>query len=254
MKQSFSRLAILSCFGLILLGCSDNPSRDAYQGLGAEEIFNKGEINLRTGNYVKAAEDFEGLEAHYPFGEYADKGQLGAIYAYFKANEAGSALAASERFIRFHPTHPNVDYAFYMRGLANYYEAFPFPLRYLPIDAAKRDPHGAQASFSEFAELLRRYPNSAYAYDARQKMIYLRNLLARNEIYAANFYMRRGAYLAAANRANYVVEHFQGTPEVNEALVIMVKSYRQLDLQELAEDALSVLKSNASNHLALKSM
>jgi outer membrane protein assembly factor BamD len=155
-----------------------------------------------------------------------------------------SALPAVERFIRMYPRHPDVDYAYYMKGLIHFSEAMGFFNRYLPMEREDRDPTPAKKALSAFTLLTQQYPNSQYANDAKQRIIYLRNLVAQNELVAANFYLRKGAYLAAANRASFVVTNFDGSPSLAEALSIMVKAYRALELNDLANDAYRVLALN----------
>jgi len=228
---------------LILAGltaCESGAPRDPYANMSAEEIYSEGRNYLKSGNYSKAASAFEGLESHYPYGEYGEKAQLGAIYAYFKSDESGSALAASDRFLRYHPRHPDVAYAYYIRGLTQYEALFTFPARYLPLNPARRDIDNANLAFADFAELVKRYPQSAYAFDARQRMVYLKSVLAESELFTADYYMRRGAYVAAADRAEYVLENYQGTAQQNKALEALEAAYRELALNDLAGDVASV--------------
>jgi outer membrane protein assembly factor BamD len=150
-----------------------------------------------------------------------------------------------------HPQHPNVDYAYYMKGLSSFVEGQGLFERYMPTDLTKRDPGAARQSFADFSQLVTRYPDSMYAADARKRMIYLRNLLARYEVHVANYYFLRGAYLAAANRGRYVVENFQRTPAVPDALAVMVQAYKLLGMDDLANDALITLRSNYPTYPAL---
>ncbi|MEW8498215.1 MAG: outer membrane protein assembly factor BamD, partial [Candidatus Thiodiazotropha taylori] len=190
---------------------------------------------------------YNGLQARYPFGRYAIQSQLDIIYAHYKNGEADSAIAASDRFIKLNPQSQYVDYAYYMKGLANYNRNQSFLSSILPTDSSERDAGAALDSFNDFAELIRRYPDSKYSADAHQRMLYLRNNLSKYQIHIAKYYMKRGAYLAAANRANRVVTQFQRTDSVQQALEIMIDAYSRLGLTELAKDAQRVLALNLEN-------
>jgi outer membrane protein assembly factor BamD len=184
------------------------------------------------------------LEARYPFGKYAMQAQLDVAYAYYKQGEPDSAIAAAERFIRINPRNPHVDYAYYLKGLSNFNRSIDFMTRFLPTDISQRDAGAAYESFNDFAELIRRYPASQYSADARKRLIYLRNMIAQHEVHVADYYMRRGAYLAAANRCKQVVEKYPKTPAVEQALETMIKAYNKLELPKLAEDSKRVLEFN----------
>lgn len=212
--------------------------------MGPDEIYMTGVKNVEKKNYTVAVEDFEALESRYPFGEYADKAQLGAIYANYLNEEMTIALPAVERFLRMYPRHPNVDYAYYMKGLIHFSEALGFFSKYLPMDREDRDPTSAKKSLQAFSILINAFPNSIYAKDAELRIVYLRNLIANNELVAARFYLKKGAYLAAANRANAIITHFDRSPTMPEALSIMVKAYRKLELNQLANDSYRVLVLN----------
>jgi outer membrane protein assembly factor BamD len=215
--------------------------------MSAAEIYAQAEKNVAKEKFPQASKDFEALEARFPYGEYSDKAQLGLINAYYKQNEPILAISAADRFIRMNPHHPRVDYAYYLKGLVTFDQNYSFTFRYLPLDKCTRDPSTAMESFDAFKELLDRFPNSQYAPDARQRMVFLRNQLAKHELSVVHYYIKRGAYLSAANRANYIVKHFEHTPAVPEALAAMVKCYRELGMQQLADDALKTLKNNYPN-------
>jgi outer membrane protein assembly factor BamD len=170
--------------------------------------------------------------------------QLDVAYANYRADEPEAAIAAADRFIKLYPQNPYVDYAYYLKGIVNYNRSVGFLDRYVPTDASQRDPGSALDAFVDFSALVERFPDSRYAEDARQRMLYLRNNLAKHEVNVARYYMRRGAYLAAANRANYVIERFQRTSAVESALEILVDAYTALDKPELAADARRVLQLN----------
>jgi outer membrane protein assembly factor BamD len=172
------------------------------------------------------------------------QGQLDVAYAHYKAEEPEEAIAAADRFIKLYPQNPYVDYAYYLKGIVNYNRSVGFIDRFIPTDQSQRDPGSALDAFEDFAELVRRFPDSKYAEDARQRMLYLRSNLARNEVNVAEYYMRRGAYLAAANRAQYVIERFQRTAAVEDALEVMIEAYERLGKEQLAADARRVLELN----------
>ncbi len=239
--------ASLLLFTMIGCGNNDKPS----EALSEQQLYNLARRQLEANNYTIAVTNLQLLESRYPFGRYAEQAQLELIYAHYRSFDSEAAVASAERFIRLHPQHPNVDYAYYMRGLANFTHSRGLFERFLPTDLTQRDPGAARQSFNDFFQLLSRYPDSEYAPDAKARMIYLRNLLARNEINVANYYFKRSAYLAAANRGRYVVENFQHTPAVADGLAVMEQAYLLLGLEELASDTLVVLRSNYPNHPSL---
>jgi len=222
------------------------------ENLSETELYQQAQIDLKNKNYSHASSKLKALESRYPFGQYAEQAQLELIYAYYKNQEPEAARSAADRFIRLHPQHPNVDYAYYLKGLSSFDRDRGILARFLPLDMTKRDPGAARDSFNEFAQLTSRYPNSPYAPDAKARMIYLRNLLASYEIHVAHYYLRRQAYVAAANRGRYVVENFQGTPSVGDGLAIMVEAYQQLGLDDLAGTSLQTLKLNYPDHPSLE--
>jgi outer membrane protein assembly factor BamD len=230
---------------ILLTSCAGvtDPS-EAYKGESANVIFQRGEEALRDNSFQEAIRRFEALDVQYPFGPQTEMAQLHIIYAYYMTSEYALAEAAADRFIHVHPTNPNVDYAYYMRGLSNYYQNLGIFERILAIDLATRDLSQIKKSYHDYAELVRRFPNSYYAAAAHQYMIYLRNVLAAHDLQVAKYYYRRGAYIAAANRANLIVRHYQGAPSVPEALVVMVRSYRALHLTQDEQDAFKVLQYN----------
>jgi outer membrane protein assembly factor BamD len=199
---------------LLLAGCGGNSEDDFIAESGEQQIYQQASRYLDSRSYDLAIRALQALESRYPFGRYAEQAQLELIYAHYGAFETEAAIEAADRFIRLHPQHPNVDYAYYMKGLATATSGQDVLSRFTPTDNTKRDTSFAREAFAEFAQLVSRFPDSPYAPDARQRMIHLRNLLARHEIHVANYYFRRGAYLAAVNRGRYVVEHFQQTPAV----------------------------------------
>ncbi len=234
----------------LLTGCSKDEVED---DLEATELayYTSAQDSLRAGNYAGAIQKLQLLESRFPFGRYAEQAQLEIIFAYYKSVQPEAARSAADRFIRLHPTHPNVDYAYYLKGMVSYEQDKNFLASIIPMDPSTRDPGAARESFQDFSQLIRRFPNSEYAPDAQQRMKYLRNLLATAEIHVARYYIKRGAYVAAANRGRYVLENFQGAVAVPDALAIMVEAYQLLEMNDLAEQALLVLNTNYPEHKSL---
>jgi outer membrane protein assembly factor BamD len=229
---------------LIAACASSTDPADAYKGETAQQIFQGGETSLRNQSYADAIKHFEALDVQYPFGRDTQTAQLHLVYAYYKNSDFLSAETAADRFIHAYPTSPNVAYAYYMRGLSSYYQNMGIFERMFSVDYATRDLTQVKKAFNDFSQLETRYPESPYAPAAHQYMIYLRNVLANHQIEVAMFYFNRQAYVASANRASLVVEHYQGAPVVPDALVIMVKSYHQLRQTDLENETLQVLSYN----------
>ncbi|SDK80534.1 outer membrane protein assembly factor BamD [Microbulbifer yueqingensis] len=245
----------LAALAAILVACAstDEEEEGLPSGSRTEQTFyESAQRQLRSSQWDLAIKNLRALEDNFPFGSYAEQAQLELIYAYYRNYENDAAIAAADRFIRLHPQHRNVDYAYYMKGLASFTEGTGLFERFLPTDMTRRDPGSARESFAYFSQLMARYPESRYAPDAQKRMIHLRNLLARYEIHVANYYFKRGAYLAAANRGRYVVENFQQTPAVPDALAVMVQGYHLLGMEDLQNDALAVLRTNYPHHPALR--
>lgn len=229
----------------VMLAACGNKRGDQFDpDQDARDIYEKAERALDLGNYGFATTNYEYLLAVYPFSEYAKQGQLDLIYAYYRNEQPDSAIDAAQKFILENPTHPRVDYAHYVMGLATF-ERRRGPMEKLSrIDLARRPPDRLEESYRAFAVVAERFPDSPYAEDSRQRMVFLRNRLAQYEIHVAGYYVHRGAYVAAANRAKYVIENYPQTPSVIPALQILVTSYRQLELTDLAEDSMRVLSEN----------
>lgn len=230
---------------LIVSGCaSTDDEDDPTADWTAQELYESATKELNSGDYELAIEYYESVEARFPFGQFAEQAQLGTAYAYFKYEEYDSAIATADRFIKLHPTHENVDYAYYLRGLASFHKKDSPMDAILPQDPSMRDPSSARESFNYFAELVKRFPNSKYAPDSIKRMKHQRNTLAKHEINVANYYLKRGAYVAVVNRAKYVVENYPQTPAIPEALDMLNIAYQKLQMQDLAADAKRVLDKN----------
>ena len=241
---------LLLILSLGLFGCSSTKKVEFAQ-LTEKKLYERAQSDLKGKNYISATEALQRLESDFPFGKYANSAQLALIYAYYKSEELPLADSAAARFMRLHPNHPNVDYAYYMRGLIAFPKRGSLFQAVMQTDISEKNTKAAQTAFVQFSELVRRFPNSQYAPDALKRLEYLRNILARSEINIANYYLHREAYIAAANRGRYVVENYQRTPAVPDALAVMVQSYQQLGMTDLANDSLAVLKSNYPDYPAL---
>ena len=250
--MSIKHLLLVGLLGL-LAACSSNKATVLDESLSESELYAMAQKNLDANNYSLAIDSLRALESRYPFGRFAEQAQLELIYAYYQSLELEAAKSSADRFIRLHPQHADVDYAYYMRGMTSFTRDRGLFERFLPLDMTRRDPGAARDSFNEFAQLVSRYPNSRYAPDARLRMVYLRNLLASYDAHVGHYYLKRGAYIAAANRGRYIVENFQQTPSVGDGLALMVEGYRQLALDDLADNALLTLQTNYPEHPSLKS-
>ena len=237
---------VLGC-GVLLSGCSDDNKYDETRDWSADKLYTEAKDELTSGNYKKAIGYYEKLEARYPYGKLAQQAQLEVAYAYFKDKDSVSALAAADRFIKLHPNHPNVDYAYYLKGLVNFNEDLGLFGGISGQDLGERDPKAARESFEAFKELVTRFPESRYTPDATARMRYLVNAMAINEVRTAEYYLRRTAYVAAVNRAQFVVQNYQQSPAVEQALIVLVKSYDALGLTELRDDTARLLKLNFPN-------
>ena len=241
-------LSILGIFILLLLvsSCSSNEEMPDER-LVEKELYDQAQTRLKNGSFSTAILSLEALESRFPFGRYAEQAQAELIYAYYMNSQFEASQSAAERFINLHPRHSHTGYAFYMKGLAAFTDDSGLFTRYFQSDLAKREVVMAQTSFGELSEFISRYPGSKYVPHAKQRMIYLRNLLAEHEIYVADFYMKRGAYLAAIGRAKYVIENLPNTPQTPFALSILVEAYEILDYEELRKTSLEILNANYPN-------
>lgn len=230
---------------VLLTACagSTDPS-EAYKGETGSQIYHAGEEALRDKNYGEAIKRFEALDVQYPYEKNTETAQLHIIYAYYMNSDYVAAEAASDRFIHAHPTNAHVDYAYLMRGLANYYQNMGVFERLFTVDFSTRDLSQLKKSFNDFAEIVKQFPNSHYAPAAHQYMIYLRNVLANHQLEVAQYYYSHQAYVAAANRASLVVQYYEGAPAIPQALLMMAKSYHQLHQKQLEDQAIQVLAYN----------
>jgi len=257
MRLILIKFLLICCLGLSLQGCgtlkevfssdSSSSDEDEYVGWTAEKFSSQAKAAVDAGNYEKAIKLYEALESRYPFGEDSAQTQLDIAYAYFKNNDPDSATAAADRFIKMNPRNPAVDYAYYLKGLINYNRGIGFIDRFLPTDTSQRDPGTARDALNNFEELIRRFPQSKYVPDARQRIIALKNNLAMYEVHVARYYLKRKAYVAAVNRASTVIEKYQRTTAVPYALLVLQEGYTNLQMAELAQDANRVYQLNYPN-------
>jgi len=245
MKKMLCVLSVTAILGGFLTACSTStdPS-EAYKGESPQQIYARGRTALLDKSYTESVKRFEALDVQYPFGSETESAQLYLIYAYYQKEDYTLSVSAADRFIRLHPTSPHVDYAYFMRGVSDFYQNMGVLEKLFSIDLATRDLTQIQKSYNDFNELTVNFPNSQYVPAAHQYMVYLRNVLADHELHVAEYYYNRRAYVAAANRASGLVAHFQGAPTVVDALVLMAKSYRKLGMTRLEQDTLTVLKYN----------
>ncbi len=237
---------LILIFALLINGCSifGKPTElDDTKGWTAERIYQEGQTKMRDKDYVKAIVYFGKLESRYPNGRFATQAQLEIAYAHYKKQDPVLCVAAADRFIKLHPNHPNVDYAYYLKALAVFNERGIIE-KLSKQQVSDRDPRALRDSFATFKDLVTRYPNSRYVKDATQRMVYLSNSLAEHELHVARYYMRRQAYIAAVNRCKYVLEYYPQSPSLEEALVIMISAYDLSGLDNLKTDSLRILKTN----------
>ncbi len=245
MKKILFFIIILS----LLTACAhkqQNPWKD-YEGKSSGEIFYQGEQHLAKKKYAKAVMDFSALDALYPFGPYSQQGQMDMIYATYMNDDYPSGLAAADRYIRLYPQDPHIDYVYYMKGLMSFEEDFNWYQNLLNMDPAPHDLSGKRESFTAFNQVVRIYPHSLYVSDSALHMSFIRNMMARKEMIIADFYMERKAYIASANRALGVVQHFSGSPSVPHALEVMTISYKNAGLPDLADKSYRILAASYPN-------
>ncbi len=256
MKKLIVLLAAASLL-VSLAGCRGDKKKDDADLRGsrysAEQLYQQASRAMDLQLWDQAILYLKNLRSQYPFGKYAEQGTLDLAYAYYKSYDKDLAISTLDRFIRNYPAHPNLDFAYYLKGMVYFDSNRGLFQRVNPDKAADRNQEDVQLAFLAFKDFLEKYPDSRYAVDARQRMLYLKNQLANAENRVAKYYLRRGAWVGAANRAKFVIESFQGTPAVGDALAILTEAYQHLDEPELADDARRVLALNFPDHEYLKS-
>lgn len=244
MSRSTILILVVAAF---LAACGGKEKREDQ--IGAEELYAEAQRALKTSNYPRAIQLYRTLTIRFPFGRHAEQALLDMAYAQYRGGQDDAAIDSLNRFLRTYPTHPNVDYAWYLKGLVNYDNTMVFLRRIMPDRAADRDQEAARQSFRDFQELINRHPDSRYVPDARQRMVFLRNIMADYEIAVGEYYERRKAWVAALNRARYVIDNYPGAPATIEALQMMARAYDNLDMPELAADTRHVLEFNYNDLL-----
>jgi outer membrane protein assembly factor BamD len=244
------RIQMLFLVGLIvsLSACKtwwgkEDEDKNPYKGMTADQLYTAAQDDLRKKEYATAIKHLEAIETMYPFSDYTENSQMELIYAYYKNEDYPSAAATSERFIHLYPRAKNVDYAYYMRGMANFQQTRGVFAKVLPLDESWRDPGTQTQAYSDFAILIQKFPESKYKANALQRMIYLRNMFAQHELNVSKFYFSRKMYVAAIERANYLVKNYPQAPSVQTALVIMYNANIALGFNKAANDVMSVYKA-----------
>jgi outer membrane protein assembly factor BamD len=238
-----SILILPSSFVLTACG-GDNTVHDPYADWNAKDFYAEASQSLTAGEFQTAISNLESLEARFPFSPYAQQAQLDIAYAYYKFEEPDSAIAAADRFLRLNPRDPNVDYAWYLKGLANFTRGAGFMDSWFPRDFAQHDTKTMRDALHDFSTLVRRHPDSKYSADAYKRLVYLKNKMAEHEMHVAEYYIKREAWLAVAKRAQYTIDHYQQAPASRRALEMLVLAYEKLDLPELLADAKKVMEAN----------
>jgi outer membrane protein assembly factor BamD len=240
---------LFSCASLF--GTSDDEEKNPYKGMSATQLYQNAQKDLQKGEYTNAAKQLEGLDAMYPFSKYAENAQRDLIYAYYKKEDFPSTAATAQRYIHLFPRSKHVDYAYYMKGMANFQQVRGTFAKFLPMDISWRSPGTQSQAYNDFAELIRKFPDSTYKPNALQRMIYLRNLFAQRELNSANYYFERSMYVASANRASYLIKNYAQSPQKKEALKVLYQSNIKLGLNKAAQDAAIVY--NATYHESINS-
>ncbi|MGZ3181636.1 MAG: outer membrane protein assembly factor BamD [Telluria sp.] len=251
--QKNLKVVVATCVLLGLSACSLLPEKgDDMKNWSAEKLYSEARTEMDGGHWDAAIKMWEKLESSYPFGVYAAQAQMEIAYAHYKAQDQAEALASVERFIKLHPNHPQVDYMYYLRGLINFNDQVGFLNVIYSQDPTERDPKATREAFVAFKELVDKFPNSKYAPDSIARMKYLVNAMASYEVHVANYYYRRGAYLAALNRAQGAVTDYQDAPAIEEALFIMIRCYDKMGMLDLRDDTQRVFLRNFPNSRFLK--
>lgn len=243
------RIQIFFLFSLIisLSSCAlwgkEDEDRNPYKDMSATQLHAAAQKSLKKKEYTTAAKQLEAMESMYPFSDYTERSQLDLIYAYYEDEDYPSAAATAERFIHLYPRAKNVDYAYYMKGLANFQQTRGLFAKVLPMDESWRDPGTQNQAFLDFSVFIQKFPESKYKANALQRMVYLRNMFAQHELNVSHYYFKRKMYVAAIERANHLVKNYPQAPSAQKALVIMYEANRSLGLNKAADDALKVYET-----------
>jgi outer membrane protein assembly factor BamD len=246
------RFSLLLVLVAALLGGCASDADDETVGWSAQRLHSEAKDAMGNKDWPRAVRYLEKLEARYPYGRFAQQAQLEIAYAHWKDGERASAIAAVDRFIKMYPNHANVDYAWYLKGLINFNDQYGMFSQLTTPDMSDRDPKSTRESFVAFKEVVARFPDSRYAPDAAARMRYLVNALASHEVHVARYYMKRGAYLAAANRAQYAIQHYAQAPALEEAVFVLVLAYDRLGMNDLRDSADRIMRKNFPDSRYLK--
>jgi outer membrane protein assembly factor BamD len=243
--KTLALVSVLAIGAISVSGCASNPKdEDETVKWSPEKLYGEAKESMNDGAYDRAIKMFERLESRYPYGRYAQQAQLEVAYAHFRMQEPESAIADCDRFIRLHPNHPSVDYAYYLKGLANFNDDIGIMGYVSQQDQTERDPKSAQDAFDAFRALVNRFPTSKYAEDSVFRMKYLVNSLAAHEVHVARYYLARGATVAAVNRAQTALTSYPDAPANEEALFVMIKAYDMMNMKDLRDDTERVMRKN----------
>jgi len=245
------RLSVLLVIAVLALGGCAADIDEETAGWSVERLYGEAKDAISSKDWPRAIKYLEKLEARYPYGRFAQQAQLEIAYCHWKDGERASAVAAVDRFIKMYPNHANADYAWYLKGLVNFNDNSGMLALATP-DMSDRDPRSTREAFSAFKEVVTRFPDSRYAADSTARMRYLVNALASHEVHVARYYMKRGAYLAAANRAQFAISHYPQTPALEEAVFVLVKAYDALGMADLRDGADRVMRANFPESRYLK--
>lgn len=240
-------LLVLVSLALALGSCASRD-RDRTEGWSAERLYDEAKRAMGGGNFEQAIDYFEILEARYPFGDFALQAQLDIAYAYYQFGEYDAAIQATERFMRLHPTHEAVAYAYYLRGLIRYNRGDNILNNIWPRDMAQMDQERLRRAFADFRTVVQEHPDSDYADDSRQRLVYLRNQMARHELEVAQFYFQRSAYMAVVNRVDYLIDNYDGAPVMADGLALQLRAYERMGLDDRADEVRRVLAHNWPDH------
>jgi outer membrane protein assembly factor BamD len=245
MKQT-KKLLLIGVM-IALSACSkwgkDSDDINPYKGMSASQLHAASQKSLNKSEYATASKQLEAMETMYPFSDYTESSQMDLIYAYYKNEDYPSATATADRFIHLYPRAEHVDYAYYMKGLANFQQTRGVFAKFLPLDESWRDPGTQSQAYSDFAIFIQKFPNSKYKANALQRMIYLRNMFAQHELNTAQFYFKRKMYVAAIERAGNLVKTYPQAPSAQKALVLIYQANKALGLNSAAEDAMKVYQT-----------
>ncbi|MCC7005254.1 MAG: outer membrane protein assembly factor BamD [Ottowia sp.] len=235
---------LISATSIVMTACGNMGKTDETAGWSEDKLYSQAQEHMEGADYVKAVKYFETLESRYPFGQYAQQAQINIAYSNWKDGEHDAALAAVDRFIQLHPSHAYIDYAYYLKGMISFNDNLGWLGRFSGQDLSERDPTAARYAFDAFKVLVTRFPQSKYSADARMRMQYIVDSLAKHELHVAQFYLKQGAYLAAVNRAQQALKDSEGTPAMEDALIVMVRGYAAMNIQDLRDDSERVLKQS----------